>query len=192
MIKILYIKNTKESHLLSLGIFEGEETARYTLDESFVSEMRLCSGDEITDDTLSEIRRRDEYLRGKRKALSLLSYADNSRRSLLQKLARFGIGRECAEKILSEMVSLGYVNEDAQIERVALRLANVSLFGPKKIMAQLVSKGYSPDAVRAVVRRLSDSGEIDFYENKRRLLEKYSVDESDTDLENKILYKNGF
>ena len=192
MIKILHIKNAKEKHLLSLSVFEGEETARYTLDERFVLENRYSSGDEITEDDLSAIKARDAYIRGKLKALSLLSFADNSKATLRMKLLRFGTDKETAERIVDEMVSLGYLNEENQIDRLVMRLACDRLFGPKKIIAQLASKGYSASDVRSAIRRLCDSGEIDFAENKRRLLEKYSVEDGDCDEENKILYKNGF
>lgn len=192
MIKIVYIKETKEKGILSLGIFEGEEVSRYTLDEKFVLAMRLSSGDEIAEDDLAEIKKRDAYIRGKRKALSLLSFADNSRSALKQKLLRFGIDRDTAEKIVCEMTDLGYISEDSQISRLALRLANGNLLGPKKILMRLAGKGYSPSDVKRVIRQMCETGEIDFSENKRRLLEKHSVADGDTELENRILYKNGF
>ena len=191
MIKILYVRETKEKNLLSLGIFEGEETARYTLDAKFVEAMRISSGDEITEDELSKIKRRDAYIRGKKKALSLLAFADNSKESLKQKLYRFGIDRETTAKIIDELTSLGYINESGQIRRMVERLANGQLMGPKKILMRLVSKGYSAGEVKRIIREMSDSLEIDFSENKRRLIEKYSV-EGDTEQENRILYKNGY
>ena len=192
MRRVIYIKSTNDKHILSLGISEGEDCARYTLDEKFVLEMGLSPRCEIDEGDYEKIKSRDEYIRAKKKALSILSFADNSRRSLLQKLARAGIGRVCAERVTEEMQSLGYINEGKQLWRLVLRLANSSLFGPKKIMASLVSKGYAPDAVRQTVRELIDSGEIDLSENKRKLLEKHSVDEGDTEAENRLLYKNGY
>ena len=191
MIKIVYIKETKEKGILSLGIFEGEEISRYALDSAFIEKAGLSMG-EIDADSYSAIKARDLYIRGKRKALSLLSFADNSKRNLLVKLLRFGLDRQTAEKIVDEMEELGYVNEDGQISRLVERLANGQLIGPKKIVAKLVAKGYHPDAIRRVIRSLAESGEVDFSENKRLLLERYSIDEGDTEEENKVLYKNGY
>ena len=191
MIKVVYLKETKEKGILSLGVFEGEELSRYTLDSAFALRTGLSVG-EIDEDTHAEIKARDLYIRGKRKALSLLSFADNSKKSLSAKLLRYGIDRRTTETIVEEMATLGYVNEDGQISRLVERLANGQLVGPKKIIAKLAAKGYSPDAVRRAIRELVESGEIDFSENKRRLLEKHSIDEGDTEEENKVLYKNGY
>jgi SOS response regulatory protein OraA/RecX len=189
MIKIVYIKETKEKGILSLALYEGEELSRYTLDKSFIDEMKLCAG-EITECELSEIKARDGYIRGKRKALSLLSFADNSKRSLLSKLIRFGTDRATAEKILNEMTDYGYIDEGRQISRLVISLATESLFGPKKIMARLVSRGYSPTDIRAAIRAAEESGEIDFSENRRLVLKKHSPkDETEA---NKILYKYGY
>ena len=191
MIRIIYIKETKEKNILSLGVSEGEEISRYTLDMAFITGAGLSVG-EIDEERYSEIKARDLYIRGKRKALSLLSFADNSKSSLKQKLYRFGIDRETSERIIEEMTSLGYINEDAQLSRMIERLANGQLVGPKKIIARLAGKGYPPSDIKRVMREMMESGEIDFSENKRRLLEKHSVADGDTELENKVLYKNGF
>ena len=191
MIKIVYIKETKEKGILSLGVSEGEEISRFTLDASFVAESGLAVG-EIDDQDLIGIKSRDLYIKGKRKALSLLAFSDNSKKTLMVKLLRFGLDRAMAESIVSEMCDLGYINEDAQLFRMIERLANGQLIGPKKILARLVSKGYSPSDIKRAMREMTDSGEIDFAENKRLLLEKYSVEDGDTELENKILYKSGF
>ena len=191
MARIIYIKETKEKNILSLGISEGEEISRYTLDGAFVAEFSLSVG-EITAEVCLQIKLRDLYIRGKKKALSLLAFTDNSRSALRQKLVRFGLDREMAETIVDEMSMLGYINEDSQLSRMIDRLANGQLYGPKKIVARLASKGYSPSDIKRVMREMMESGEIDFSENKRRLLEKHSVADGDTELENKILYKNGF
>jgi SOS response regulatory protein OraA/RecX len=191
MIRIIYIRETKEKGILSLGISEGEEISRYTLDMTFVTEAGLSVG-EIDEDSYSRIKARDLYVRGKRKALSLLSFADNSKSALKQKLYRYGIDRETSERIIEEMTSLGYINEDAQLSRMIERLANGQLMGPKKILMRLVSKGYSAGDVKRVMRALTERGEVDFSENKRLLLEKYSVSDGDTEEENRVLYKNGY
>lgn len=191
MIRIIYIRETKEKGILSLGISEGEEISRYTLDMTFVTEAGLSVG-EIDEDSYSKIKARDLYVRGKRKALSLLSFADNSKSALKQKLYHYGIDRETSERIIEEMTSLGYINEDAQLSRMIERLANGQLMGPKKILMRLVSKGYSAGDVKRVMRALTEGGEVDFSENKRLLLEKHSVADGDTEEENRVLYKNGY
>ena len=191
MIKIVYIKETKEKNVLSLGISEGEEVSRFVLDASFVTELGLFVG-EIDECSYAKIKKRDLYVKGKRKALSLLAFSDNSKRTLTIKLLRFGLDRAMAEGIVDEMCDLGYINEDAQLSRMIERLANGQLIGPKKIVARLASKGYSPSDVKRAMRAMMEAGEIDFSKNKKLLLEKYSVTEGDTEGENKILYKNGY
>jgi SOS response regulatory protein OraA/RecX len=88
------------------------------------------------------------------------------------------------------MTDYGYIDEGRQISRLVISLATESLFGPKKIMARLASRGYSPTDIRAAIRAAEESGEIDFSENRRLVLKKHSPkDETEA---NKILYKYGY
>lgn len=192
MATLKYVREVKNSRLLSLGIVEGEESARYTVTESIYLEIgRPGLGDELTDEDMSAIKYADELVMAEKKALSLLSYADNNRRTLKQKLLRAGFGYEISDTVCEKMCSLGYIDENRQLERLVLIEANTKLRGPERIIPALVAKGYSLADVKAVMRELVDSGVIDFRKNAKTLINK-KLPDADIEEKRKFLYKNGY
>lgn len=192
MADLKFVRESKDSSLLSLGIIEGEESARYTVNSVIYAEIGCPeSGDMLSDTQMSVIKYADEKHRAMKKALSLLSFADNNERTLRQKLIRAGFGREIAEEVCSEMVRLGYINEQRQLERLILNEANIKLRGPGRIIPALSAKGYSSSDIREVMHRLAESGELDFKKNARLLIDK-KLPGADAEEKRKLLYKNGY
>ena len=90
------------------------------------------------------------------------------------------------------MLSVGYINERRQLERLILSEANLKLRGPAKISAHLASKGYSSRDIREVLTSLCESGEIDFKANAKKLVEKKLPEDSGEDEKKSFLYRNGY
>jgi len=192
-VKILYVRATKEKNLLLLGIAEGEETARYTVSaELYNSIGSPVRGAVLGTEERSLIREYDLEYRAIKQALSYLSLADNSERNLTLKLIRKGFDREISSRVAAQMVALGYVNEQRQLERLILSEANNNLRGPMKILPKLVGKGYSADSVKSAMRALTDSGELDFSANAKRLLLKHGAEDLPREEKRALLYKHGY
>lgn len=192
MAALKFVRVSKDSSLLSLGIIEGEESARYTINAAVYAEIGAPeAGVLLSEEQMSLIKHCDEIHRAMKKALSLLSFADNNERTLRQKLARAGFNRDISEEVCREMVRLGYINEQRQLERLILNEANLKLRGPLKIIPALCAKGYSSSDIKEVMRRLSESGELDFKKNAKLLIEK-KLPGADTEEKKKFLYKNGY
>jgi SOS response regulatory protein OraA/RecX len=149
-------------------------------------------GTAFTDEELSLIKSEDERIRATKKALSLLSYSDNNEKALVTKLHRAGFSRDIAVGVSEEMVRLGYIDESRQLERLILREANISLSGFGKLLPKLIAKGYSSENIKKITHRLAESGEIDFKENARRLIEKKLPENASREEKKKLLYKNGY
>ena len=193
MATLKYIRAIKDSRLLLLGVSEEGESARYTVNQATYEEIGTPSvGDELDGEMMWTIEHTDRLIRAEKKALSILAYADNNKKSLAMKLYRAGFDRETVDTVCEKMVNLGYINESRQLERLVLSEANVKLRGPLKILPALVSKGYKSSDVKEAINALTESGEIDFSRNARLLLEKKLGDEITEDEAKKILYKNGF
>ena len=193
MATLRFIREVKDSHLLLLGVSEGEESARYTVNAScFEAIGSPTVGDELDEAQLSAVRYTDELYRAKKKALNILAFADNNRKNLGAKLYRAGFGREIVSEVCDEMENLGYIDEKRQLERIILLEANGKLRGPRKIIPTLAAKGYSSSDISSVLHRLVDSGEIDFRANARQLVEKKLPPNTDTEEIKKLLYKNGY
>ena len=195
MKKIVYIKNTKTDGVVHLGVYDSdsEETIRLTVSHTQSPHTRMiCVGDELSDVEYEEVALSDEEYRARKYALSLLALADNNEKTLKRKLVSRGIGRDVAERVCEQMVSLGYINEERQLERLILSDANSKFYGPSKIIMRLAAKGYSASDVRTVMHRLVDSGEIDFTERARALIEKTYPDGASAEDKKKTLYKHGY
>ncbi len=193
MAEITYIRASKDSVLLLLGIVEEGESRRYTISEAvYVSVGSPSVHSEISERELTVIRYADELYRAEKKALSLLSYADNNERTLCAKLVRTGFSREVAEEICEKMVSLGYINEDRQLERLILNEANCKLRGPLKIMPYLAAKGYSAADIRRVTNELVERGELDFAANAERLIDKKLPEDYTDEERGQLLFRNGY
>jgi SOS response regulatory protein OraA/RecX len=185
------IREIGDKGLLSLAI-GGEESANYTVNSKVYLEIGSPSvGDILNDEQIYLIKEYDEYFRAKKKALSILAYADNNRRNLLMKLQKAGFGRDLCDRVVSEMVSLGYIDEKRQLERLITVEANGKLRGPLRVIPSLVNKGYSSSDVRCVLHDLMESGEVDFKKNAKSLLDK-KLPEADPEEKKKFLYKNGY
>ena len=107
------------------------------------------------------------------------------------KLQKAGFGRELCDRVVSEMVSLGYIDEKRQLERLITVEANGKLRGPLRIIPALGNKGYSSSDIRAVMHELTESGEVDFRRNAKILLDK-KLPVADPEEKKKFLYKNGY
>ena len=192
MARLLYIRDVN-SALLLLGVSEEGECVRYKVSVSVWAGLGSpAKGAELSDETLAAIREYDLHHRAKKKALSLLSYSDKSEAGLKRRLCTAGFPREVAEDVAAEMVSLGYIDENDQLERLILNEANLKLRGPMKILPTLAAKGYSIVEIKRVMHLLCHSGEIDFKENAKKLIEKRLPRDTDTEEKKKLLYRNGY
>ena len=187
--RIVYIRRT-ESGEVKLGAQIDGELCRFTLGESFFSSLgALAVGDGLDGGLLEDIRREDEARRCMKKALSLLSYADNSKRALYIKLRRAGYSATSAKTCAQRCVELGYIREDEQLLRLVRNEANTSFRGRKRIIAKLASRGYAVGDIEAAIEALVASGEVDFEANFERLLEKEGGGEEEA---HRLRYKYGY
>ena len=190
MTRVIYIKESKHGEYIAVGIADGEEKKAFVMPRAIYDSLGAPTrGCEISEDSLSAMSEANDEYRAMKKALSLLSYADNSERGLKMKLLRAGFSREASDAAVREVVRLGYVNEDSQLERLIVSEANSKLTGPMKLLPKLSAKGYSVSRIKAVLSRLQDEGVVDFEENRRRLIEK-KLDEGASDEQRQKLLKS--
>jgi SOS response regulatory protein OraA/RecX len=188
-VEIAYIRPTKTKRV-RIGVDCDGDVSAYSLSEGMYISLSLVRGTEIDDATLSVIQGDDERYRAMTKALSLLSYGDNTRSALFLKLLRAGFCREIASDTVRECVRLGYIDERRQISRAVELEANRSLRGKELIVKKLVGKGYRISDVLSVIDELADEGVIDFARSFRDLCEKHGAKTSEERA--RLAYKFGF
>jgi SOS response regulatory protein OraA/RecX len=194
MKKVVYVRASKTDGVFSAGVIDSDSGECERLVLSVRRYPPLCDvrvGDFVDEELYSLMKLSDEEHRARKKALSLLSFSDNNERTLKRKLASHGISRGVADSVSEEMVSLGYINEKRQLERLIASDAS-KLYGPSKILARLCAKGYSALDIKQVMRELVDSGEIDFNAYASRLLEKKYPDGCSYEQRRALLYKHGY
>lgn len=193
MVKVVFVRESKNAGYTVLGINAGEGAVSYTVETSLY--MRIgapLASDVIGEEHFSLIVASDEIFRATKKALAILSYSDNNCFNLTRKLKSFGFSRDAVEATVEDMLRHGYVNEQKQLERLILNEAKTKLTGRAKFIPKLIAKGYKRSDIESVTERLIESGEIDFDAIKDELIERRLGDGADKDEVKKLLYKSGF
>ena len=193
MPRIVYIKDSKGGGYVIVGVADGEEKLVLVVDKAtYMSLGSPARSHEITEEEMALMRTSDNEYRALKKALSLLSYADNSKRNLKMKLLRAGFPPSAVDGAIREVVRLGYLNEDEQLRRAILYEVNSRLTGPIKLISKLSSKGYSVSLIKETVAELSDEGLIDFEENRRAVIEKKLDLDATPEQKQKLLKSYGY
>ncbi|MBQ7363818.1 MAG: RecX family transcriptional regulator [Clostridia bacterium] len=176
MAKVLYVKESRVRGYVILGISDGGESSSFTVNKITYSAIGSpIRGSELPNEELPQLMTEDEQFRALRRALSILSFGDNSKRALDAKLRRAGFSQGAREYAVRECEGHGYINEERQLEAKILSLANGKLHGQYYLRARLARAGFDISSVDAVIRRLVDMGEVDFSANLERLAEEKGV-----------------
>lgn len=154
-------------------------------------------GEVVTQEIFDGFVQSEKSREALRCALRLLGYHDKSERALCDALVQRGYPREIAREACEECVRLGYLNESRALVYAVADLANRKLRGARRIVAELVAKGYGASAVREAIRMLRTSGEVDFEKNFKELLYKKGVDKIENPDEKKektqrLAYRYGY
>ena len=96
----------------------------------------------------------DEYKRAKNAALRLLGLCDRSRKDLKDRLFKKGYPPEVIEAVLSEMESLGYIDDGRFAMRFAVDAMKRKNSGPQAVISGLQKKGVTRDIIEDVVGRI--------------------------------------
>ena len=192
--KIISIKSKGKSvPVVELTCDVSGERIKYNITEGTYRKIGCpLLGEFIDPDSLVIVASEDERRRALASALSVLSYGDHSEQALLIKLKHRGYSKDVSIDTVRECVSLGYIDEQRQLKRMILKFANEELLGSYKILAKLMRKYYPRRAICQAISELSESGELDFKESRKKLIEK-TLGDSATDEEiYKLLSRYGY
>ena len=184
---------TKENNasVITIWVSADGERKKYTVSEGTYRDIGCpLSGDFLPSELIRELVREDEEIRALKKALGILSYADNSCARLRMKLARAGFSKKASEEAVKNLIRMGLLDDNRQVKIRVEALWRSQLAGPRKIMAKLVSEGYSSSDVRAAIEELKSEETIDFSLSKRLLLEKKRPESYED--KQKLLYRYGY
>ncbi len=124
----------------------------------------------LTKEQYDELTYDGEIYSAAKKGLDILAYGDNTERGLAMKLRERGFDKYIAEDAALYLSENGYIDEQSYLARAVKRLADVKLYGPSRIKAELMKKGFSRQVLSENLDDLLN--EVDFEENLYKLIEK--------------------
>jgi regulatory protein len=130
-------------------------------------------GENLDEKFLDLIKQENEYFEVKKSALRFLSVRSHSSQELYRKLLKKKFSSEIIEKVLSDLLSLGYLNDRKFAEQYFNELVG-KLFGPLKIKNEMIKRGIAKEIIDEVLS--------DYFNN----------DEMQKDVVQKLLSKNKF
>lgn len=173
-----------------------EERPVFVLYRGELNRLGIKEGEEITEESLREIREEILPLRAKKRAMNLLQKREYTSAGLREKLREGEYPEACIEEALAYVESYGYV-DDLRYARdfIAYNLERKSRM---RIEQDLLRKGIRKDTVRAVFDELEEQGtRQDEAAMIKNLLEKKKYDAKTADRQEKqrmyaFLYRKGF
>jgi len=130
-------------------------------------------GENLDEKFLDLIKQENEYFEVKKSALRFLSVRSHSSQELYRKLLKKKFSSEIIEKVLSDLLSLGYLNDRKFAEQYFNELVG-KFFGPLKIKNEMIKRGIAKEIIDEVLS--------DYFNN----------DEMQKDVIQKLLSKNKF
>lgn len=154
---------------ISLSSGENSEERELTISaDKYFSLGKPVAGTELDEAFYEVLEDEAKLYDAVNRGLYLLSFGDNNQFQLVRKLRERGHSKEHAVQAAQYLASRGYINEDEQILERILYLANKKLYGKRRIISELYSKGYSKELISEAFCVCED--DIDFEQNKQQLL----------------------
>ncbi len=119
-------------------------------------QQELSVGDPFGDEEVEALTLAAELIPAKEKAYQYLGYGDLSRKRLYEKLTRFGIRPAVAELACDRMEEQGFINDERLAYRLAERFMEGKHWGPRRILPELIQRGFSADLAAEAVESLGD------------------------------------
>ncbi|MBR2743438.1 MAG: RecX family transcriptional regulator [Clostridia bacterium] len=116
-------------------------------------EAGLSLGGELGDEMISRLLRAENLRAAKRKALSLLDYADKSKQAMTERLMHAGFDEETARAAVGELSEEGVISDEAYAEKYAYYLYTKKLCGRRRVVMELIKKGVDRDTAQAAADR---------------------------------------
>ena len=144
---------------------ENKEERDFTVLIDQYSLLRIKKG-EIDRFQFDEIERASNICSAYKKGLFLLGYVACSEKKLKFKLKTHGFENDICDEAVAMLSIGGYINEHSDAEREAERCV-AKLWGKKRIISHLYSKGFGDGAVKQACVMLNN---VDFAENCQKLI----------------------
>ena len=165
--KIEKIKKTVQGYIFFIASSMGTNFEMPVSPDQY-DRFDLDEGEIIDDAHFLKIREEHLFDNARRHAFSILSYGENNKKMLVNKLMAQGFSRELCENVAIYMEHRGYIDEKKQMG-LLIDTYLKKKFGRIKITEELILKGYRRDEVSEYVKEALK--EVDFAENCAWIIE---------------------
>lgn len=146
------------------------ELITFTVGREFLAPFAVSEGDEIDEETAEELEDAEKKTYAVSKALDALSFGNLSRSALARKLRiKYGTEKKHADFAADYAVLHGYIDEKHQAERIAELCVRTKKWGKRRIVSDLISKGYPKNVAECAADSVNDA---DYEAALRSLVEK--------------------
>ena len=142
---------------VTVRLADSGENETFLVERKFVRSLGLAEDMQIDQSTVDQLAEEAEFCRAQARTVRILSYSDHSVHALVRKLISYGFSEEIARRCAQCAVDDGYINEEDQAGRCAEYFLRHKYWGKKRIAMELISRGYTKDAVTAAINSVDDA-----------------------------------
>lgn len=155
---------------------KSEDRVNIYVDEKFfmaiykelVFTFNLKKGDIIEEDNLREILKDEMFLKGKNKALNILSKASQSEKKMREKL-KDDFEEDTIDDIVYFLKKYNFINDNELASKIVTTNVNLNKYGKNKIKQNLYNKGLEKSSIDEAISEINKDVE---FENALYLAEK--------------------
>lgn len=136
--------------------------------KELVFTFNLKKGDNIDEDNLRQILKDEMFLKGKNKALNILSKSSQSEKKMREKLVE-DFEEDVIERVIEFLKKYNFINDDELASKIVNTNVNLNKYGKNKIKQNLYNKGIEKSAIDEAISNIDQDAE---FENALYLAEK--------------------
>lgn len=136
--------------------------------KELVFTFNLKKGDNIDEDNLRQILNDEMFLKGKNKALNILSKSSQSEKKMREKLVE-DFEEDVIERVIEFLKKYNFINDDELASKIVNTNVNLNKYGKNKIKQNLYNKGIEKSSIDEAISNIDHDAE---FENALYLAEK--------------------
>lgn len=147
---------------------KNQERVNIYVDEKFfmaiykelVFTFNLKKGDNIEEDHLRQILNDEMFLKGKNKALNILSKSSQSEKKIREKLVE-DFEEDVIDKVIEFLKKYNFINDDELASKIVNTNVNLNKYGKNKIKQNLYNKGIEKSAIDEAISNIDQDAEFE-------------------------------
>lgn len=136
--------------------------------KELVFTFNLKKGDNIDEDNLKELLKKEMFLKAKNKSLNILSKASQSEKKIREKLSE-NFEEDTIDDVIDFLKKYNFINDNELASKIVNTNVNLNRYGKNKIKQNLYNKGIEKSAIDEAISEIDLDAE---FENALYLAEK--------------------